>query len=122
MNICKDLELDKKAKVDLFLLAQSGLVGRTLANYLLWNLCSYWALDPTYEDLSHKVSAEVGWLRRTFDRPPAAHPDLRWWTWSAYEKPWDKYWRWSPMQVPREPVEFRMGPGGEPMKPPECWQ
>ena len=54
-NICKVLELDKKARVDLFLLAQSGLVGRTIASYILWNLCSYWALDPTYEDLSHNV-------------------------------------------------------------------
>jgi hypothetical protein len=54
MNVSKFLELDYKAKVNLFLLAQSGLVGRTLANYLLWNLCAYWALGPTYEDLSHK--------------------------------------------------------------------
>ena len=77
MNMCRVLELDRKAKVDLFLLAQSGLVGRTLANNLLWNLCSYWALDPTYEDLSHKVSNEVGRLQQYFDRPPAHHHDLK---------------------------------------------
>jgi hypothetical protein len=40
MNMCKVLELDKKARVDLFLLAQSGLVWRTIANYIIWNLCS----------------------------------------------------------------------------------
>ena len=57
MNMCKDFELDRK-----FLLAQSGLVGRTIANYIIWNLCPYWALDPTYEDLSHKVYYEEGRL------------------------------------------------------------
>ena len=60
--------------MDLFLLAQSGLVGRTLANYLLWNLCSDWALDPTYEDLSHEVSNAVGRLRKSFrqtSNPPS---------------------------------------------------
>ena len=56
------------------ILAQSGLVRRTIANYILWNLCSYWALGPTYDDLSHKVYAEAGKLRRSFGRPPDHHP------------------------------------------------
>ena len=60
------------------LLAQSGLVGRTYANKILWSLLSNWALDPTYEDLSHKVSSEVGWARRNFDRPPRGNRDLKW--------------------------------------------
>ena len=32
MNMCKVLELDRKTRVDFFLSAQSGLVGRTIAN------------------------------------------------------------------------------------------
>ena len=87
---------------------QRGLVLRTIENYILWNLCSYGALRPTYEDLSHKVYSEVGKLRRSFGIPPAHHHDLTGWSWSAYDQ--DKYWRWSPLQD-----------GGAPLKPPECW-
>jgi hypothetical protein len=118
--IFKFLELDKKAKVDLMLLAQSGLVGRTRANEILWKLLSSWAVDPAYEDLSHKVSSEVGWARRAFDRPPKGHKDLHWWRWSSYEEPgWSL--RWSPKEVPHGPWDLRMGPGGEPLQPPDCW-
>ena len=62
------LELNKNAQKDLLLLAQSGLVGRAMANKALWDLCSHWALDPAYEDVSHKASWEVAWARRAFDR------------------------------------------------------
>ena len=62
MNMCKVLELDNMARVDLFLLAQSGLVGRTIANYSIWNICSEWALDPNYEDLSQNLYSDVGRL------------------------------------------------------------
>ena len=66
------LELDRKARVDIMLLAQSGLVGRSVANELMWDLMSTWALVDCYEDLSHKVSYEIKWRRRTFDRPREA--------------------------------------------------
>ena len=59
LEIFNVLELDKKARVDLMLLYHSGLPGRTSANKVLWMLLSEWALDPTYEDLSHKVSKEA---------------------------------------------------------------
>lgn len=120
LNIMRFLELDKKARLDLLLLAQSGIVGRTQANKLLWNLLSNWALDPTYEDLSHKVSSEVGWARRTFDRPPRGHKDLGWWRWSCYDAPkWHK--KWSPLEVPRGHWDLVRGLGGEPLPPPLCW-
>ena len=51
LDLCMVLELDRKAKLDLMLLAQSGSVGRTCANQILWDLCSKWALCRTYEDL-----------------------------------------------------------------------
>ena len=42
----KVFKLDRKARVDLFLLAQSGLVGRTIANYILWNLLLLLGIGP----------------------------------------------------------------------------
>ena len=118
--IFRVLELDRKAMVDFMLLAQSGLVGRTYANKLLWKLLSNWALDPAYEDLSHKVSSEVGWARRNFDRPPRDHKDLQWWRWSAYDGP-GRSRQFSPLEVPRGEWDLKSGPGGMPLPPPECW-
>ena len=46
INICKVLELGKKARVDLFLLAQSGPVGRTIANYILWTFAPIGPSSP----------------------------------------------------------------------------
>ena len=120
LMIMRVLELDRKAMVDLFLLAQSGIVGRTYANKVLWDLMSVWALDPTYEDLSNKVSSEVGWWRRSFERPPRAHQDLNWWRWHQYDEP--HYARaWSPLRVPGGRWDLQMGPGGRPLPPPACW-
>ena len=121
MDLCRVLELDNKARRDLMLMAHSGAPGRTCANKLLWDLCSYWALQPKYEDLSHKVSNELGWYRRTFDRPPRKHEDLRWWSWRAYREPWDRFQAFDPRIVPRAPA-ITTGPGGRPLPPPECWQ
>ena len=70
------LELDKKSQLDLLILAQSGPVGRSYANKLLWDVMSNWALDGTYRDLSNKVSNEVNWARKNMDRPPRGHKDL----------------------------------------------
>ena len=118
--IFRILELDRKAQIDMLLLAHSGLVGRTVANEILWNLLSKWALDPRYEDLSHKVSSEINWARRRFDRPPRNHQDLWWWSWRCYEVP-DRN-QWSPLQVPRVPWSLRKGDDGRPLPPPECWE
>ena len=51
--ILRTLELDKKAQVDLFLLAQQGNAGRTEANEILWGLFSDHALRTPYRDLSN---------------------------------------------------------------------
>ena len=65
------LELDCKAQRDMFLLAYSGVKGRTMANKLLFELLSYWAVkDPEYENLSNYVSHRVQQLRMGMDRPP----------------------------------------------------
>ena len=40
IEICRTLELDRKSSVDLFLLAQQGLPGRSEANEILWFLLS----------------------------------------------------------------------------------
>ena len=121
MQVMKVLELDKKATMDLILLAQSGLPGRCKANEVLFQLLSKEALDPTYEDLSHKVSNAVGWARRSFDRPPREHGDLKWWWWTCYDEPYARDLRWSPLQVPRGVWTLQQGPGGRPLAPPGCW-
>ena len=88
--VARVLELDSKARRDLFLLAQSGLVGRTLANKLLWTLMTGPALEDKYLDLSNLVSNSVGKARREFDRPPRGHGDLQWWSWDNYQTPHKK--------------------------------
>ena len=103
----------------MFLLAHSGLVGRTVANEILWKILSWWALDPRYEDLSHKMSSFCNWARRRFERPPRNHQDLWWWSWRCYEVP-DRN-QWSPLEVPRVPWSLREGDDGRPLPPPECW-
>ena len=122
LDICRVLELDRKAKLDLMLLAHSGVVGRTCANKILWDMCSSWALSQTYEDLSHKCTSQVGWIRRTFDRPPAGHSDLCWWTWEALGEPWDRHERFDPRKVPDKVPKVSLGPGRVPQAPPACWQ
>ena len=121
LDLVRVLELDSKAKRDLMLMAHSGVPGRTCANNVLWSLCSYWALQSKYEDLSHKVSSELGWYRRTFDRPPQGHDDLRTWSWKSYKEPWDKVGAFDPRKVPHAP-SVSTGPGGRPLPPPYCWQ
>ena len=119
--IMKVLELDKKSQLDLLILAQSGPVGRSWANRIMWNLMSDWALEGTYRDLSNKVSNEVNWARRNMDRPPRGHKDLQWWRWSYYKEPVRKQATWSPLAVPPRAWDLATGPGGEPLPPPHCW-
>ena len=121
------LELDKKAQLDLWILAQSGIAGRSEANEILWNLLSVWALKPDYKNLSNKCSQLVKSHRRNIDRPPEfkdrrtrePHPDLNWWTWAHYLEPRDI--NWSPDSVPRGEYTIRTSPSGAPLPPPECW-
>ena len=112
------LELDRKAQLDLMLLAHTGLAGRAEANEILWDLLSIWALKDDYLDLSHKVTSMVGRARRNLDRPPRNHPDREWWTWTCYWEP--RRPSWSPRAVP-DHYEVITGPNGEPLAPPACF-
>lgn len=115
------LELDMKATRDLFLLLQSGIVGRAHANKLLWNLLSGPALEPHYVDLSNLVTHMVYKARKDFDRPPREHADMAWWWWTCYEILYRKDRKWAPDEVPAARWTLSMGPGGRPQQPPECW-
>ena len=112
------LELDRKAQVDLLLLAHSGLAGRAEANEILWELLSEWGLKHDYRDLSSKCSNLVNKRRRWIDRPPAEHEDRFWWTWDKHKDP--RHEHFSPLKVPRR-WQVVMGPGGEPVAPPRCF-
>ena len=96
----KILELGKKARRDMLLLALSGQAGRTHANKILWQLLSGPALDPAHVGLSSLATHEVYKARKNFDRPPREHKDLRCWGWTCYETPhkWDL--KWSPGEAP----------------------
>ena len=121
LDVFKLLEFDKKARRDLLLLAQSGLVGRTHANKVLWYIMTGPALDPTSQDLSNLVTNMVYTARRDFDRPPREHEDLKWWWWTCYQFPYRRDLRWSPAELPKEAWQVNYGPGGKPLPPPECW-
>ena len=123
MSIFWVLELDRKAQLDLMLLAHQGEVGRCEANEVLWQLLSIWAIRPNYEELSNKCTSMVYDARRFFDRPPQNHKDLWGWSWSKYCEP--RHPQWSPRAVPRDPCgngpRVLTGPGGVPLPPPQCW-
>ena len=112
------LELDRKAQADLMLLAHEGLVGRSEANEILWELLSVWALKPEYEDLSHKVTNMVYIARRNLERPPKEHEDRGRWKWEKYWGP--RHPQWRPTAVPQSYIVLK-GPGGVPLPPPHCW-
>ena len=114
--ISRVLELDRKAIMDWFLLAHSGLVGRTEASYVLWNILEL-ALKKPYLNLSNKMTSLVGTSRRSFDRPPRNHPDSRIWAWHLYEEP--RYWDFSPTVALRYLGQPFIQPhDGAPLQPP----
>ena len=121
ITIFEVLELDRKARVDMMLLYHTGIVGRTLANELMWELLSTWATDPRYLDLSRKVSHECGRARRSFERPPFMHNDMHWWSWECLQLPYWQLMHWSPSAVPQREFDLVMESNGMPVRPPNCW-
>jgi len=118
-QIFRVLELDRKAIMDWFLLAHSGIVGRTEANYILWYILDL-ALQKPYLNLSNKVSALVGASRKTFDRPPKDHGDRRFWAWHLLEEP--HRWDFSPtVALEYINVPFNQPINGVPLLPPRMW-
>ena len=125
---CMDaMELDRKARLDLFLLASDGLVGRCEANRIMWELLARLAPQRPYADLSHKVTSMVTNARFKFDRPPKGHVDLNDWFATRYtdERLTDP---WNPRNCPqalKDPAHGNYycnpGPGDEPLPPPNCW-
>ena len=122
IEILRTLELDKKAQVDLFLLAQQGHAGRTEANEILWGLLSDHALRTPYRDLSNNCSNRVGQARQYLDRPGWGHPSWHGrdpWAWSRYDDPRNPHF--SPRVVPHC-HKLIIGEGGLPLTPPALWQ
>ena len=121
-NVFSILELDRKAQRGMFLLIHSGVVGRTYANRILWDLLSGPALDPEYQDLSCMTTNKVYAARKLFDRPPRENEDLRWWRWEHLTCLHEGDLPWSPQAGPNRMVPLCVGPGGLPYPPPRCWQ
>ena len=107
--------------MDLFLLAQTGIVGRTHANKALWKLLTGPALDPDHADCSAWVTNRVYDARRKFDRPPREHRDLHIWEWQSLRvlNPVDL--KWHPMALPPWRWYVQVARDGRPLPPPECF-
>ena len=122
LEIFLSLDIDRKAQVDLMLLAQAGEVGRAYANHTMWLLLSDWAFNEDHQNLSCKVSNHVKWQRRYIDRPPAGHVDLWYFRWTNLDEPPEHMKKWSPTEVPRG-VRWvlKLDSKGLPLPPPECW-
>ena len=119
-DIFLHLELDRKATVDLMLLAQFGIAGRAAANEILWELLTIWALKPDYLDLSHKCTSLVYKHRSYIERPPYDHRDLGTWKWERCAVPRNPHF--DPRAVPPMPYVHVTGPSGEILAPPQCFQ
>ena len=117
------LELDTKARRDLMLLAHSGYVGRTEANFILWNVLTKEALDVPYTNLSSLVSNRVHAARQQFDRPPNWNADFKYWGWDKYLHPRPLVAPFAPGAVPEAGTfEIQTGDGEVPLAPPMCWR
>ena len=81
LNVWQDiwdlLELDADSWMDLMLLAHQGPVGRNEANKLLWTLLTIYGTNGEHRNLSRKVSSLINGIRKTIDRPPSSHPDVK---------------------------------------------
>ena len=116
-------DLDLKAQADIMLLAQAGVAGRTRANKILWDLLTRWGLQPDFPMIRHKITNEVKWHRREFERPPSHHPDHRKWGWEKYDEVPKDLLPFSPKEVPPE-GKYKIvvdKDTGLPLAPPKCW-
>ena len=121
-QIWQVLELDSKAIADWYLLAQQSENGRTQANKILWELLSWYALEPDYRNLSALLSHLVGTSRRNHDRPPRHHDDFDSWYWAKYWEPREGTAQYGPRRAPVPwTTAVEVGPRGEPLAPPACW-
>ena len=121
-NLFGFLELDSKACQELMLLAISGDPGRAEFNEIVWKICTDWALEKPYRDLSNKISVEVLKAHRHFDRPPRSKKnDRHLWGWMKYLVPR----KWA-MSLSSTPMPWLLAGGlmqyseqGAPLRPPE---
>ena len=121
-QIWQVLEIDSKGVADWYLLAQQSENGRTQANKILWELLSWYALEPDYRNLSALLSHLVGTSRRNHDRPPRKHDDFDTWYWAKYWEPREGTAQYGPRRAPVPwTTAVEVGPRGEPLAPPECW-
>ena len=121
LQVGRLLELDRKSMQDLLLLAQIVPVGRAKANKILWEIMTGPALAPDHRDLSHMVTAKVYQARKTIDRPPREHGDLRYWEWSCYWTIPGPEMKWAACTVPDEEWDIYTEPGEKPVPPPACF-
>ena len=121
LKVGRLLELDRKSMQDLLMLAQVVPVGRTKANKILWEIMTGPALAVPHRDMSHMVTARVYQARKSMDRPPREHYDLKYWDWSCYWVIPAPEIKWACHTVPDEPWLLYTEPGQKPVAPPNCF-
>ena len=121
LKVGRLLELDRKALMDLFMLAQVIPAGRTKANKILWDLLTGPALEEPQRDMSNLVTTRVYAARKTMDRPPREHGDLAKWDWPCYWEIDRKDLKWACFKVPKDNYVIYAGPGRKPVPPPDCF-
>ena len=128
VKVTRLLEMDRKAVKELFLLLQSGEVGRAHGNKLMWTFLTGPAIEPPYCSCNHWFSSKVREVREEFDRPPRGSRDLwerlndgeGWW-WNLYKEVQEDEAPFSPRAVPTGKWALRKGHNDEPLKPPACY-
>ena len=104
------MDLDRKSMKELFLLSQSGLVGRCAANRILWVLLTQEGTSEDQHDSSHMVTNMVRGARKTFDQPPQDRRTggkIKGWVWASMRRPQEKYAGFSPLAVPTGNVAWQ---------------
>ena len=128
VKLVRFLEMDKKAVKELFLLLQSGEVGRAHGNKLMWTFLTGPAIEPPYVSCNRWFSTKVKKVREEFDRPPRGSLDLwtrlndgeGWW-WNLYKEVQALEQPFSPRAVPSGLWALRTGDNDEPLPPPDCY-
>ena len=79
------------------------------------------ALEEPQRDMSNLVTARVYQARKSMDRPPREHGDLRSWSWPCYWEIDRKEIKWACHTVPEVPYTIYSEPGQKPVPPPRCF-
>ena len=119
------LDLDRKSMQAWFCCANSGRVGRAVANKILWDALVLASSAEIPRDLSHWVTSQITIGRKTFDMPPVnskTNDEIKYWTWDKMRRSSKEYAGFCGRQVPQVPWYPRKDDRGVLVPPPLYFQ